>query len=335
MWKFTIYGNESIFVPHLNGPDPVVNYLFGGVKTFPEANVLILPRGRYWGGFGGVILDSNGKIIHEYYEQSVNQVQIPASVKISSVPSQYYRNVALLDCIYSTNYFHWMFDVIARIDFIRKSNIPIDKYIVNCTLPFQNEMLNYLGIPEGKRIYVTPHLYVQGINLIVPSFVLTRRLSVPKYAIDFLRNEFLAKRNVEKIPGYEKIYISRGKAVHRKITNEEEVMELLEKKGFKLIYAEDEPFERKIKLFQSADLVVAPHGAGLTNLLFCKPGTKVIEIFNPGWVIPCFHLISHYIGLNYQYLLGKDNGYRMYNVDNISADILVDVDQLSNMIDAL
>ncbi len=38
------------------------------------------------------------------------------------------------------------------------------------------------------------------------------------------------------------------------------------------------PFEQQVFLFHYAKLIVGIHGAGLSNLLFCKENTKVIEI---------------------------------------------------------
>ena len=35
----------------------------------------------------------------------------------------------------------------------------------------------------------------------------------------------------------------------------------------------------QIKLFQGAQIIVAIHGAGLVNMIFSKPGTKVVELF--------------------------------------------------------
>ncbi|HBW56875.1 MAG TPA: hypothetical protein DEF27_03370, partial [Oscillatoriales bacterium UBA8482] len=41
------------------------------------------------------------------------------------------------------------------------------------------------------------------------------------------------------------------------------------------------------RLFAHAKVIIAPHGAGLTNLMFCSPETIVIELVSP-------HYIRHY-----------------------------------------
>ena len=38
------------------------------------------------------------------------------------------------------------------------------------------------------------------------------------------------------------------------------------------------PFEKQIYLFSNASTIVGAHGAAFTNIIFCKPGTKIIEI---------------------------------------------------------
>jgi capsular polysaccharide biosynthesis protein len=38
------------------------------------------------------------------------------------------------------------------------------------------------------------------------------------------------------------------------------------------------PFRTHIEQFAAAAVVIAPHGAGLANLVFCAPGTTVIEL---------------------------------------------------------
>ncbi len=37
-------------------------------------------------------------------------------------------------------------------------------------------------------------------------------------------------------------------------------------------------FKKQIKLFNSSSLIIGAHGAAFTNIIFCKPGTKILEI---------------------------------------------------------
>jgi len=79
--------------------------------------------------------------------------------------------------------------------------------------------------------------------------------------------------------------------------------------------------------FQSARVVIAPHGAGLTNLVFCRPKTIVIEIFSPAYINCCYWVISNWIGARYYFILGS--GKRSSeDLFALGEDIIVDVDAL-------
>ena len=60
------------------------------------------------------------------------------------------------------------------------------------------------------------------------------------------------------------------------------------------------PMQAAMFMFNRADLVVGPHGAGLSNLVYCKPGTLVIEgVCNPPHVNMCYQWTAHVLGLRY------------------------------------
>ena len=72
-------------------------------------------------------------------------------------------------------------------------------------------------------------------------------------------------------------------------------------------------------------MVIAPHGAGLTNLLFCDRGTKVIELMSPDAVRYYYHQLSNHCNLEYYYLLGE-------SVDAVTQDLKINIDLLSDLL---
>ena len=59
-----------------------------------------------------------------------------------------------------------------------------------------------------------------------------------------------------------------------------------------------------MKTFAEASHVLAAHGAGLTNLLWCHPGTKVIEIQDKNMIHKkVYPLLSHHLGLSHKLYL--------------------------------
>ena len=51
--------------------------------------------------------------------------------------------------------------------------------------------------------------------------------------------------------------------------------------------------------------MVGVHGAALTNLAFCRPGTRVLEILGQEYVNPCYRDLSAAAGLRYRAVLGR------------------------------
>jgi hypothetical protein len=80
---------------------------------------------------------------------------------------------------------------------------------------------------------------------------------------------------------------------------------LLDKHGFQPVFCEGLSFQRKGELFFAAEAVVAAHGAGLTHLDFCRPGTKVVEFFSPGYVNNVFWSLANAAALDYGCVLGE------------------------------
>ena len=108
--------------------------------------------------------------------------------------------------------------------------------------------------------------------------------------------------------------------------NEWAVIDCLKLYNFQVIILENLSVEEQIAHFAATEVIVAPHGAGLSNLVYCHSGTKVIECFAPEYINPCYWGLCEQMGLPYFYLIGKGNslpdGQEPYRVgDNITVDI--------------
>jgi tetratricopeptide (TPR) repeat protein/capsular polysaccharide biosynthesis protein len=249
--------------------------------------------------------------------------------------------VAVLSGLSGNVYFHWMVDVLPRIELLRRSGrdfAEIDWFLVNsCQHQFQRESLRILGIPEEKVLESDRYPHLQATELIVPSFA--GYLGWPSgWAIDFLRREFL--KGI--IPSYnypKRIYISRSKARYRRVLNEPDVVEVLEGFGFVSILPESMSLDEQIAYFYHAEVIVAAHGSGLTNTIFCQSGTKIIELMSPHYISHYYWGSSQYLQLEHYFLTGE--AFECYPIrqlmyqNSLTEDILVNLSSLKRMVEVV
>ena len=89
---------------------------------------------------------------------------------------------------------------------------------------------------------------------------------------------FFINRNINKNNKTLKIYISRQNSKYRNIVNEDDLIKFLKGKGYRILDLNHFTIRNQIEMFAKAEVVISPTGSGLANIIFCKPGTKVIEI---------------------------------------------------------
>jgi len=79
-------------------------------------------------------------------------------------------------------------------------------------------------------------------------------------------------------------------------TNEHEVCDFLENRGFDIVELTPLNLWEKIAVFRDADLIVSQTGAGLTNLMFCHSNVKVLELVDERFVYPMYASLAQYAG---------------------------------------
>ena len=76
-----------------------------------------------------------------------------------------------------------------------------------------------------------------------------------------------------------RVYISR--AGRRRVINETEVIGLLDRYDVQLIEDKPRSVAEQVAIYQHADFIIGPHGASFVNILWCQPGTHLMELFAP------------------------------------------------------
>ncbi len=102
-----------------------------------------------------------------------------------------------------------------------------------------------------------------------------------------------------------RFYIDRRGTAARRLVNEDELVGALAALGVAAIRPETLTLPDQIRLFREADLVVAPHGAGLTNIGYCRSGAAVLELFPSDFVVWCYRPLAALRSLRYDCVLGR------------------------------
>jgi capsular polysaccharide biosynthesis protein len=279
-----------------------------------ESFVVNLPDAYVWGS-DGIVISSDLKLICDISREFYGGVENHRIFKQQQAsPGEYIDAcVALLSARSAhNNYFHWLFESLPRFHLIKQAgytNNEIDFFLVSSTeLDFQRETLEILGLPSKKIIsgVEKPYLHVKELLATsVPPF----DGRIQPWVCEFLRSTFLNLKpsSLQKISCSltQKLYISRKRASKRGILNENDVIDFLEKEGFLIVHLEDLSTSEQVEIFKKSCCIISSHGAGLSNLVFCNPKSKVIEIFSPNYIEPLYWYLCNLVNLEYFYFLGQ------------------------------
>ena len=107
------------------------------------------------------------------------------------------------------------------------------------------------------------------------------------------------------------LVISRVDSGNRVLINEAEVIGRAERAGFSPITLSEFTVSEQVRLFAEATHILAPHGAGLTNIVFCQAGAVLCELHMDSYVHWGYRRLAALRGMRYGCLVGTTFGERM------------------------
>jgi hypothetical protein len=233
-------------------------------------------------------------------------------------------------------YYHWIIDSIARLGLLKQTGRfdKVDYFLVpTYKARYHKETLSHFGITEDKIIIEDSVRHLQADYLMVTSYTQVE-FHHPKWVCDFLHDSFTMARNGKTRDRL--IYIPREKGdVNRRMLNEGELIELLKNYGFEMRSLSAMTVPDEAEYFNSAKLILGAHGSGFTNLVFCEPGTKVIELFPDKYVRHAFCDICDKMGMEYHYMLCPSEGNPGNTVDGQKIHLTADIPAIKAKLEAL
>jgi len=277
---------------------------FGAIESIKFENVLMLPNG---------VVVKHGILAATFFNQpkvpifrfSKLYLKVMYSLLKSKKTISFSHGILLTDH-FSVGFFHWLGDVLQKLEALDEKNVDISQYTFlipsTCVHDYiyktlQVYGLRYFVIDESTRVKVEELLYIPQI---APTGNYRREL------MQNMRARFAAYFLTKK-PG-KRIYITREKAQKRKIINESSLLPILKRYGFQIIAMEDFTFSEQYKIIAEANVLVSLHGAGLTNMLWLDGNkqSKVLEIrAKDDASNNCFFSLASDLDIDYYYCFAE------------------------------
>jgi len=197
------------------------------------------------------------------------------------------------------NYYHWMAQSLPAIDWgVRHRRHPDIALAVPPLRPWQVEALALLGHANLPRLNLRPIAHYALASAEYVEFLGARASGMVSHAAA----ETFARVRAAIAPapdGADAIYVARTDVPRRIAVNEAALIAMLEQQGVCIVVPGTLPVARQLALFRAAKLVIGPHGAGLSNIIACEPGTHIYELVPSHYPNHCFNRLAQTCRLNW------------------------------------
>lgn len=206
------------------------------------------------------------------------------------------------------NYGHFLVEILPKVGFAREradlgeTDLLVNRGITGAIGAVYRECLDRSGYKRGlvpvpaqmqvERLLFVTTAGIHGINKYAP-------------AIQYVRSLFLSGEEKPCPPrNGRRLWVLRKEEYKRRLTNQAELVEMARSFGYEVVVPEAMSVAEQAATFAEASACIGPIGAGLSNIMFCWPGTPVITLCPNFGRETFFYDIASIIGAPYTYLFG-------------------------------
>ena len=246
------------------------------------------------------------------------------------------RAVLVSDLFPVPNLCHFLCDQMPKLALYRRAGSRLDTATVigaRLRYPFQADIAARFGANEWLPTDVATRVRVAELSVVSTCAENQHpaHLGAP-WAMAAIRAAFGLPASDLPATDQRRLYVSRSDARSRRVVNEAELLSVLLPAGFEVVVPGSLAVADQAALFAQASHVVGAHGAGMTNVAFCAPGTRVLELFHRNYGTYAFAVLAQAGGLDYRPVMADDASLdgaqapdTSENIDWIGRDMRVDV----------
>lgn len=252
------------------------------------------------------------------------------------------------------NYAHWMTEILPRLVFLsekpelRDWPILVDDGIgqnlfesMQAVLPWKAE---FIKLPSHEMVQVGELLNVSPTSYCPHEFRDFHKAQQQGFQFFFSGQALnrLRDRLRERYQRYttgrpRRIYLKRTPLWtynNRNVADIDSIEDLLDARGIETLNVTGMTIQQQAKVFMNAEVVVAPTGAALINMLFAPAGCRILVLAAAyeGATYDYFHHIAHLLGHELSFVVGPqedEDGYHM------NRDFRVSLDDLRSALDLI
>jgi capsular polysaccharide biosynthesis protein len=225
------------------------------------------------------------------------------------------------------NYNHWLWDELPRL-FSALPSLPANiRFLVSDDMPeVQCDSLQALGITPERCLSQSSNecSKVERLWFASPLGHSEHASTAPDIVIK-MANMIVGHYGSQTKRRMRRIFITRSKAKYRRLLNESDLVSELVRLGFEIVRPEELKFADQVRLFSECAIVLAQHGAGLTNMLFAPTGCRVLEIHGPEVTRFHYWMMACTMGHRYDCFVGKATGIPQDSSESGEPDFSVDM----------
>jgi len=191
--------------------------------------------------------------------------------------------VWVIDNMSPGNYYHWTIDCLPRL--LRAEQLYPEFRHVLLPRYYQKDPFVTFSLQAFPRLpvrWIDPrhNLRIDRLGFVprTPPFAECDWLK-PAYRGDLLIK--VAGRLAGLVDGQgqsRRVYLSRENAAIRRIRNERDVVRVLHEHDVEVVQLDPAKPWEQVRICRGAELMVGPHGASLSNMIFMPPGGRVVEL---------------------------------------------------------